>query len=309
MSRTWNGLELRHLTALDAVAEHGTISRAAEHLGYTQSAVSQQIAALERVVGAPVFDRHGGPRPLTLTEVGVALLDHTRAVLAQLRQAEAEVRSLASGEQGTLRVGTVQSVGTRVLPDVLRRFHHERPGVAVTLRESHDPADLLALVVIGELDVTFCEHPMREGPFACRPVLIDPFVLVAPADSAEAARSAISPAEIAPLPLIGYRNGACLDSQLACFPEGAEPHFVFKSDDNTTIQGCVGAGLGYALVPRLTVDPDDAAVVLIPVEPPPPPRIIALAWSADRREPAALDAFVACVTAACEELGGSQLAA
>ena len=68
--QTWPGLELRHLVALVAVADAGTISRAAEELGYTQSAVSQQIAALEKAVGSPVFDRPGGPRPLVLTETG-----------------------------------------------------------------------------------------------------------------------------------------------------------------------------------------------------------------------------------------------
>src|SRR5688572_21953062 len=108
------GLELRHLVALVAVADHGTISKAAGELGYTQSAVSQQIAGLERAIGAPVFDRHGGPRLLTLTEVGTALLDHARAVLGRLRTAEADVRAVLAGENGVLRVGTLQSVGTRV---------------------------------------------------------------------------------------------------------------------------------------------------------------------------------------------------
>src|SRR5690606_25650262 len=121
-------------------------SRAAEVLGYTQSAVSQQIAGLERVVGAPAFDRPGGPRPLTLTPVGGALLEHARAILDQLRHAEADVGAVVAGEQGSLRIGTVQSVGNRVLPDALRGFAVDRPGVQVHLRESHDPLELLDLV-------------------------------------------------------------------------------------------------------------------------------------------------------------------
>lgn len=302
MTDTWNGLELRHLVALCAVADAGTISKAAEHLGYTQSAVSQQIAGLERAVGAPAFDRPGGPRPLTLTPAGEALLAHARTVLGQLRLAEADVRAVVAGDRGTLRVGTVQSVGTRVLPDVLRRFHDERPKVGVALQESHYPGELLAMVAAGDLDVTFGEQPMPDGPWSFREVLVDPFVLVAPADSEVAGRTSISTAEVADLPLIGYRNSTCKSLQEACFATGLEPRFVFQSDDNTTIQGCVGAGIGYALVPRLTIDLDDPAIRLVELDPVPPPRIITVAWSSDRREPPALDAFLACVEATCQTL-------
>lgn len=295
--------------ALRAVADAGTISKAADVLGYTQSAVSQQIAALERVVGAPVFDRPGGPRPLTLTEAGDVLLSHARNVLAQLGLAEADVRAVVGGERGTLRVGTVQSVGTRVLPDVLRRFHLERPGVNIVLRESHDDADLLALVAAGELDVTFCETSKLDALWTSSEVLVDPFVLLVPASSPEAALESISMTEVVDLPLIGYRSGGCSLLQQATFPEGVEPRYVFRSDDNTTIQGCVGAGLGYALVPQLTVDPGDPAVRIVRLHPAPPPRVIALAWSTERRQPAALEAFVACVRGTCDDLADEIVAA
>ena len=116
MTQTWPGLELRHLVALVAVADAGTISRAAEELGYTQSAVSQQIAALEKAVGAPVFDRPGGPRPLRLTEPGEALLAHARAVLAPAARRRGRRPGGARRRAGRLRVGTVQSAGTRILP-------------------------------------------------------------------------------------------------------------------------------------------------------------------------------------------------
>jgi DNA-binding transcriptional LysR family regulator len=295
----WNGLELRHLVALVAVADEGSISRAAVHLGYTQSAVSQQVAALERAVGAPVFDRPGGPRPLTLTEAGATLLEHARAVLGRLRAAEADVRSVLAGEHGVLRVGTVQSVGTRVLPDVLRRFHVERPQVEVSLRESHDPAILLQLVADGELDATFCELPLASAGFAHEEVLVDPILLLAPIGSPEAARRSVPATELADLPMIGYRNSSCSALVDACFEAGIEPRIVFRSDDNTTIQGCVGAGLGYALVPLLAVDVDDPAVRVLAIDPPPPPRVVCVAWSADRRPPASLEPFLACVRETC----------
>ena len=96
----WSGLELRHLLALVAVVEAGTFSAAAERLGYTQSAVSQQIGTLERMVGAPLFERPGGRRLVHLTVAGEMLLTHARAVIARVSAAAADLRALASGEQG-----------------------------------------------------------------------------------------------------------------------------------------------------------------------------------------------------------------
>jgi DNA-binding transcriptional LysR family regulator len=303
VQQTWPGLELRHLVALVAVADTGTISRAADELGYTQSAVSQQVAALEKAVGAPVFDRPGGPRPLRLTETGEALLTHARAVLALLRDAEADIRAVTAGERGHLRVGTVQSAGTRILPGVLRRFHAERPGVEVSLRESGDPAELLALVEDGELDVTFCELPLRDGPFEATLVLEDPIILLAPADSPEVEMGTVAVEHVATLPLVGHRGDVCSAISMRCF-EGLDvsPRFVFRSDDNTTLQGCVGAGLGYAVVPILTVETSDPATAVLQLDRPPPPRELGLAWHGRRRRPPALAPFVDIVRDVCAGL-------
>ena len=303
MQQPLAGLELRHLVALVAIADAGTISRAAEELGYTQSAVSQQVAALERAVGGSVFDRPGGPRPMRLTDAGEALLVHARAVLGQLRSAEADVRAVVAGEQGHLRVGTVQSAGTRILPDVLRRFSVERPGVEIQLRESSDCVELLALLDDGELDVTFCQLPVSDGPFATRFVLDDPYVLLAPGDSPEAAMASVSVEHAATLPLVGHRNASCLAGTLRCFEGvGTAPRFVFHSDDNTTLQGCVGAGLGYAVVSLLTIDATGTATTVVPLDPTPPSRELGLAWHADRRRPASLDAFIEVVAEVCDRL-------
>src|SRR6476661_9745357 len=125
----WLGVELRHLAALQAVAEEGTFGKAATRLGYTQSAVSQQIATLERLVGDRLVERPGGPRPVSITEAGTVLLRHADGIVARLRAAQADLAALHEGEAGTLRVGTFQSVGTRVLPEVIRRFSSSHPGV------------------------------------------------------------------------------------------------------------------------------------------------------------------------------------
>ena len=118
----WLGVEVRHLAALEAVAREGSFGRAAEALGYTQSAVSQQIQMLERIVGERLVERPGGPRAVSLTEAGTLLLRHAEAIVGRLRAAQADMTAFAEGEAGSLRIGTFQSVGAKVLPEVMRRF-------------------------------------------------------------------------------------------------------------------------------------------------------------------------------------------
>ena len=183
----WLGLDLRHLVALKTIADEGSFGKAAEHLGYTQSAISQQIATLERIVGLRLIERPGGPRPISLTEAGRILLRHAEAIQARLLAAKADMNALEAGDAGRLRVGTFQSVGTRVLPTLLRRFSDTHPGVEIVLRESVDEAELLELVERGELDLTFWTLPPAQGPYDAVELLRDPYVLLVPAGSPLAA--------------------------------------------------------------------------------------------------------------------------
>src|ERR671932_2244217 len=164
-SDRWLGVELRHLLALEAVARTGSFGKAARDLGYTQGAVSQQIAMLERQVGQKLVERPGGPKPVSLTEAGRLLLTHAEAIAARVAAAQADLNALGDGEAGTLRVGVFQSVGQRILPELMRRFLGAWPKVEVTLTESAADADLLGLVERGELDLTFADLPLADGPF------------------------------------------------------------------------------------------------------------------------------------------------
>src|SRR5712691_6745090 len=136
----WLGVELRHFLALDAVAREGSFGKAASALGYTQSAVSQQIAMLERQVGQKLVDRPGGPKPVSLTEAGKLLLTHAEAIAARVAAAQADLTALSDGQAGTLRVGVFQSVGQRILPELMRRYLQAWPKVEVKLTESADDA-------------------------------------------------------------------------------------------------------------------------------------------------------------------------
>jgi DNA-binding transcriptional LysR family regulator len=296
---------MRHLLALVAVVETGTFSRAAEQLGYTQSAVSQQVGTLERIVGTPLFERPGGPRPVRLTTAGEMLLTHARAVLARVSSAAADLRALASGEQGELRVGTLPSVGTKVLPRLLGTFRAEWPGIQIVLRESRDCAELIHAVETGDIDVTFLDiGPYETGPLEVHLLLDDPMMFLAPAGAPEARQRAVSITDIAHLPMIGTRNVACRQIIDDAFrPAPVSPTYVFRSDDNPTIQGLIGSGMAYAVLPLLTVNENDPNVAVIPIRPEPPPRRLGIAWHPDRRPPLALLPFVEAATEICRDLG------
>src|SRR5690348_4997197 len=118
----WPGLELRHVAAFQAVARAGSFARAAEELGYTQPAVSQQIAALERIAGQRLLERSSGRSSVAPTEAGALLLDHFDTITARLGAARSDLEALASGDGGTIRVGSFQSVSARILPGLLRRL-------------------------------------------------------------------------------------------------------------------------------------------------------------------------------------------
>jgi molybdate transport repressor ModE-like protein len=293
-SDLWLGLELRHLIALKAIAEEGTFGGAARRLGYTQSAISQQIAMLERIVGQRLIDRPGGPRPVSLTEAGELLLRHADAIAARLQAAQADLAALEAGDAGPLRIGTYQSVGARVLPELLREFSGAWPQVAVTLRESTDDRDLLEMVERGELDLTFAVLPLEPGPYEAVELFRDPYVLVVPAASVLASRDRTpSLRELLDHPLISYRTCRTtrrVEDRLR--HAGGEPNIAFRSDDNGTIQGLVAAGVGIAVVPRLTVDESDPAIRIVDLGDRVPPRLIGIAWHRDRRRTHAAQAFV-----------------
>jgi DNA-binding transcriptional LysR family regulator len=296
---SWLGVELRHLAALEAIGRTRSFGRAARELGYTQSAVSQQIAQLERAVGQRLVERPGGPRPVDLTDAGRLLLRHADAIVAQLDAARADMDAFAEGAAGPLRVGIYQSVGARILPGLIRRFKQDWPLVDVSVREETDAADLLRLLEHGELDLTFADLPLPEGPFESEEVLRDPYVLLVQAGSELAERDAApSFRELAGMPLVTWRHVGEPETSL----RGRVPdlNVVFRSDDNGTLVGLVAEGLGVAVVPQLVVNPRNPAYVALPFGNRIPPRLLAIVWHRDRYKSAAAEAFIELAKATSE---------
>ena len=310
-SDRWLGLDLRHLVALKTIADEGSFGRAAERLGYTQSAVSQQIAALERIVGLRLIERPGGPRAVSLTEAGRILLRHAEAIQARLLAARADMAALEAGDAGRLRVGTFQSVGARIIPTLLRRFSDSHPDVEIVLRESQDESELLEMIERGELDLTFWTLPVAPGPYETVELLTDPYVLVVPAGSPLASlKRTPTLKEIGLQPLIGFNRCSAMDQvESHLTSTGRAPNIVFRSDNNGTVQGLVGAGVGLSVSPRLTVDEDDPSIEVIDLQGRIPPRVIGLVWHSDRHRSPAADAFTASAITVCGELSATPAAA
>ncbi len=290
---TLRGVELRHLAALRAVADQGAIARAAASLGFTQSAVSQQIAALERAVGTAVVDRPGGPRPVELTPAGRLLLGHAEAVLDRLALAGRELAELTAGRGGRLAVGTFQSVLVRLLPRLVGQLVAETPDVELSVVEADWP-ELLELVLSGELDVAFAIAGEVDDRFETVPVLEDPYLLLQPPGWPHDP-GPVPIVELAGVPLLGQAvEDSCqrlIDTGLRA--AGVIPRYVLRSDDNGAVQAMVRAGLGAAVMPRLAVDLDDPAVRVRALTPELPRRRIELVRRRGRTQSPATLRFVA----------------
>ncbi len=303
-------LDVRHLAALAAIADTRSISKAAEVLGYGQSAVSQQLAALERVVGQRLVDRGSGPKPVTLTEAGLAVLEHARWILDRLDLARAELDALGHGSAGSLRVGTFQSAGSRLLPRVLASYRKAWSDIAVSIHNEGREGDLPDLVRDGALDVAFVEASMVGEGLASIEVLVDRFVVLVPPGHRLASRRSVS---LTDLDGEEFVDGALGDScaakgEQARRAAGVVGRTVVRTPDNATRQRLVHAGLGCAVQPGLTVEPglpDGGIVVSLRDD---VHRVISLTWSAERTPSFALERFIETARAELAGLASVQLA-
>lgn len=310
MAYHWPGVELRHLIALDAVAREGSFRGAGARLGYVQSAVSQQIAALEAAVGETLVLRSRGSRRIALTEAGELLLQHSGAIVARLRAAQADLAALARGAKTLLDVGSFESVSARIVPAALRALAQRSPETQILLRDAVTDVGYVSLLERGELDLAFVDLPLRDGPLETEELLSDPWVVLAPAGSPLALQARPPTlADVASQPLILYASlRPTVEDRLRA--AGVEVRVAHRSDLSSTVEALVASGLGVALVPSLTVDPDDERTVARHLDSSVPlvPRRIGIAWNGQRRLRAPALAFLESARVACAPFRGSAAA-
>jgi len=287
---TLRDLEMRHLVAFDAVATAGTFGRAAEKLGYTQSAISQQIASLERLIDGKLFDRPGGPKPVELTPLGEQLLVWARELLGRVDAVGEDLDRFRTGEVGRITVGTYQSVSAKVLPMVVGRMRAEYPDVEIRVFESDLDDELDQALARGELDLSFVVGDWS-GQFESQPLFKDPFVLVS--RPGEFKPGAVRLSELSGVPMVGQHANSCqMMNEMGLRAAGLEPNYVFRTNDNGTVSAMVKAGLGVAVMPLLCVEPTDTELELHPLRPALPDRRISIAWRKGRTLSPVAERFV-----------------
>ena len=284
---SWHGVELRHLAALEAVAGAGSFSGAGIRMGYSQSAISGQIATLERLVGARLITRLRGSRNVGLTPEGALLLEHARVINARLSAARADLNGMRDGLAPKLRIGTFQSISQTLLPKLFRRLLSESSQIVTSLREDATIENLVALLASGELDVAFVLLPVGHEGIETAEVLRDPWTVVVRQDHpfAHLGRPVL-PQDLSGQPLVTCERCRSQDFvESALRAAGAHLRIVSRLADYRSVLPLVGAGLGCGLVPRLAlegIDDTEPTLRVLPLEGV-PPRLVGVAWNSQRK--------------------------
>jgi DNA-binding transcriptional LysR family regulator len=301
-------LNLARLRVLHEAARTGSLTLAAAELNYTTSAVSQQIALLERETSAQLLERH--PRGVRLTEAGRVLVEHTGSVLAELQAAEDELDAVQHGKGGRLRFASFPTANAVLMPRAVAAFRPRHPDVELVLSE-RDRDDGLAGVAERELDLAlvyeFSLVPVVvPEEVQVRALLTDPVNIMLPEGHRLARRRRLRLVDLAHETWIqGVRHGSTIDVlPKACRAAGFEPRILFRTDDQTTVRGLVAAGLGIAMVPWLVLPSMPPGLVARPLDEPALTRTVMLAWPSTRSL-AAATAMTEALERAARELGAA----
>jgi DNA-binding transcriptional LysR family regulator len=249
-------LDLRRLQVLKAVVDSGSVTAAAQRLNYSASAVSQQLATLEREAGAKLLERSGrGVRP---TSAGLLLAEHAGDVLSRMEEAERALHALRAGESGRLGIAAFPTAGAGLVPVAVGEFRWRCPGVELDLTIAEAP-EATESVTNGQVDVAVVIGPppdsLPSDGLKRLHLLDDPYRVVLPRRHRLAGRRIIDLAALAEEPWIATACGPACQEQVvaACKVAGFSPRFAVEADDYPATQGYVSAGLGAALVPMLAL--------------------------------------------------------
>jgi len=299
-------LDVRKLRLLRELAHCGTITAVAEALSYTPSAVSQQLAALEREAGVPLLQRSG--RRVTLTPAGAALAGQTEAILALLEQAEAALAAARAGLTGPLRIGAFPTAVRTILPAALVALGRDHPGLELMVTEL-DPADVPGALRSGALDIALTHEydyvPSPPDPaLATEPLLEEAIYLASrPPASDVGAEDAIRRHRDAPWIMASPGTLCHAMAVRACQAAGFAPRIRHHADDFATVLALVAAGQGVALVPQLGAIGPPADVTLTPL---PARRRTRIAYRKGTRHQPPVAACIIAIRASVDNLGSGE---
>lgn len=247
-------LNVTRIGVLRAVARYGSFSGAADALGYTQPAVSRQIATLEAETGAVLVKRT--VRGARLTDAGEVLVRHGEIIFAAIDAAETELGAVLGLQAGRLHLATIASAAASIVPLAITRFRAEHPGVELVV-EMMEPEHSLPRLRGGELDIALINdgEPVAGEPIERIHLLDDPLFVALPPGHRLAERRRLRLRDLAAEPwMLAPVTTACPDTAIftsACRAEGFTPKIAFENDDYHAILGFVAAGVGVAMIPDL----------------------------------------------------------
>jgi DNA-binding transcriptional LysR family regulator len=262
-------LDVRRMKVLKEVAAQGSFSAAADALSFTQSAVSQQIAALEREAGTTLLERSS--KGVRLTDAGRALVAHADVILARLDDAEEELAELAGLRGGRLRLATFQSGGATLVPRAVKDFHDRYPAVELSMVEA-EPPEAQERLLSGDIDiaVVYDFEPLPgtlDQSFELTPLIEDPYDLVVARDHPLAKKRAVRIADLRDESWVcaSARCGCQQIVEHAARTAGFDVNMAFEVDETMAAQALVAAGVGIMLYPRLALTPLHPGVVSKPL--------------------------------------------
>jgi LysR family transcriptional activator of glutamate synthase operon len=267
------------------VADGATVTEVSELEQVTQSGVSRALARLERQVGAPLLRRSG--RTLRMTQAGAVFKNHVDAMLHNFDDGLAAVNELLDPDSGTVVLAFQHSLGTWLVPDLVRGFRARQGSVRFELHQVRDEVGAPVLYG-GRADLEISSRHPQDPAFAGRPIALEPLRLAVPREHRLAAREQVRLADAAGEPFISLRPRSALRklTDELCLHEGFRPDVVFEGEDLTTVRGFVAAGLGVAVAPAPrtgTPEAGDGPVSYLRISNENAIREIRLTWSADRR--------------------------
>jgi DNA-binding transcriptional LysR family regulator len=279
-------LNPQRLRVFREVANLGSFSAAADSLSYTQSAVSQSIAALEAELGVALLERdRRGARP---TSAGAALIAHADAILARLDAAEAEVAAIAGVRGGRLTMASFPTAGATIVPLAVATFRAAHSDVALSLAEG-EPEEIAPRLRAGEFDLAllFEFEGVSEGlgsGLRRIDLLEDPMYLALPEDHrlADAPRIRLQDLSDESWVQTAAASPCARHVVRSCVVAGFEPSVSFETDDYQTVQGLVAAGVGVALIPQLALSSVRDDIVIRALHPRAPVRTVTAATARSR---------------------------
>jgi DNA-binding transcriptional LysR family regulator len=293
--------DVKQLRVLKAVADHGSFSAAADALSYTQPAISQQVAALEKRAGTTLVDR--GSRGVRLTDAGRALVEHAEVVIARLAAAEAELEAIAGIRGGRVRLASFPTAGASLLPPAVAEFTSRHPDVELSFveREPEEAAQMLRaaeleIAILFEYDALTGQEFERfyEG-IELHQLVDDPMYLALPRDHPLARKRRVSLDDVADETWIqesGAHSWCGSFHEAVCAQAGFSPKVGFRSDDYNVVQGLVAAGVGISLLPGLSLTNVREDIVIRSLGPQAPSRQITAGTLAGRYRSPATDAML-----------------